>query len=105
MVKIQAQTIRSTTVHLIAFRRRAVPTPIMAAEMLWVVETGTPRLEAAAITVAELASAAKPLMGCSLTILWPRVLMMRQPPTAVPAAMVRAQTTLIQRAISRSLPG
>src|SRR5512142_342073 len=95
MVRIQAQTMRSTTVHLMAFKRRAAPTPMMAAEMLWVVETGMPRWVAARMTVAELVSAAKPLMGWSLTILWPSVLMMRQPPTAVPAAIVRAHTTLI----------
>ena len=57
------------------------------------------------MTAAELVSAAKPLMGCSFTILWPRVLMMRQPPTAVPAAIVSAQTTLIQTAISSPFPG
>src|ERR1035437_3462067 len=39
--------------------------------------------------------AAKPWIGCILTILWPRVRMMRQPPIAVPAAMVNAHTTLI----------
>src|SRR3954471_9984460 len=105
MVRIQAQTMRSTTVHLMALRRRAAPTPMMAAEMLCVVETGIPRSEAAKMTVAELASAAKPLIGCSFTILWPRVLMIRQPPTAVPEAITRAQTILIQSAISISLPG
>src|SRR5436190_2093208 len=105
MVRIQAQTMRSTTDHLMALRRREAPTPMMAAEMLWVVDTGMPRWVAARMTVAELASAAKPLMGCSFTILWPRVLMMRQPPTAVPEAMVKAQTTLIQSRISTSLPG
>src|SRR6266404_5571946 len=72
---------------------------MMAAEMLWVVETGMPRWVAARMTVAELVSAAKPLIGWSFTILWPRVLIMRQPPTAVPAHMVSAQTTLIQRAM------
>jgi len=35
-------------------------------------------------------SAAKPWMGCSFTILCPIVRMMRQPPAAVPAAMVSA---------------
>ena len=33
-------------------------------------------------------------MGCSFTILWPMVRMMRQPPAAVPAAIVRAQEIL-----------
>ena len=57
-----------------------------------------------AMTAAELASAAKPLMGCSFTILWPSVLIIRQPPTAVPEAMVQAHSTFIQSAISRPLP-
>src|SRR5580698_8052274 len=105
MVNTHAQTMRSTTVHLIALKRLAQQTPMMEAAMLCVVETGMPKMEATAMTVAELASAAKPLMGCSFTILWPRVLMMRQPPTAVPAAMVRAQVTLIQSAISSDVLG
>src|SRR6266699_6680845 len=57
IVKIHAHTIRSTTVHLIAFKRRAAPTPMMAAEILCVVETGMPRRLAARMTVAELVSA------------------------------------------------
>src|SRR6266850_4831480 len=104
MVNIQAQTMRSTTVHLMALSRRAAPTPMIAAEILCVVETGMPRWVAARITVAELVSAAKPLIGWSFTILWPSVLMMRQPPTAVPAAITNAQVTFIQRAIFGSPP-
>ena len=55
----------------------------------------------AKMTAAELASAAKPLIGCSFTILCPSVLMIRQPPAAVPAAMVIAQTTFTQTGISK----
>src|SRR5690606_7634447 len=100
MVRIQAQIILWTTPHLIAFRRLAVPTPMIADEMLWVVETGMPRCDAARITEAALVSAAKPWIGCSLTSLWPRVLMIRQPPAAVPAAITTAQVTLIQVSMS-----
>src|SRR5205814_7032718 len=100
MVSIQAQIILSTTVHFIALIRRAAPTTMIAAEMLWVVETGIPRWLARKMTVAEVVSAAKPCTGWSLTILWPSVRMIRQPPAAVPAAIVRAQRTLIQAAIS-----
>ena len=103
MVRIHAHTMRSTTVHLMALRRLAAPTPMMAAEMLCVVDTGMPSEEAERIIVADAVSAAKPWMGCSLTILWPSVLMMRQPPAAVPAAITRAQATLIQVAISKDL--
>src|ERR1035437_4502356 len=105
MVSSQAQRICSTTVQRIALKRLADPTPMIAAEMLWVVETGIPRCVAIKITTAELVSAAKPLIGCSLTILWPRVLMTRQPPTAVPDAMVSAHNTLIQIGISTCWPG
>src|SRR5580698_2014372 len=104
MVNSHAHAMRSTTVQLMALNRLAQPTPMMDAEILCVVETGMPKIEARPMTVAELASAANPLMGCSFTILWPSVLMMRQPPTAVPHAMVRAQTTLIQSAISNDFP-
>lgn len=51
--------------------------------------------------VADPLSAAKPSIGCNLTILWPRVLMMRQPPAAVPAAITSAQ---IQSSVFFSLP-
>ena len=61
--------------------------------MLCVVDTGMPKREASRITDAALVSAAKPWIGCSFTILWPSVLMMRQPPAAVPAAITRAQVT------------
>src|SRR5688572_27095510 len=105
MVKIHAQTIFSTTVHLTAESFFAAPTPMMADEMLCVVDTGIPSVVAVKITAEELVSAAKPLMGCNLTILCPNVLMIRQPPAAVPAAIVIAQTTLIHSAISTSFPG
>src|SRR5687768_6645027 len=100
IVRIHAQIIFSTTVHLIALKRLAVPTPMIADEMLCVVETGMPSADAAMITDAALVSAAKPLIGCSFTSLWPSVLMMRQPPAAVPAAITMAQVNLIQRSMS-----
>ena len=53
---------------------------------------------------ADEASAANPFTGCSRTIFCPIVLMIRQPPAAVPAAMTMAHTTLIQTGISKDLP-
>src|SRR3970282_1674669 len=97
IVSIQDQIIFSTTVHLTALRRLAVPTPMIADEMLCVVTTGMPSDDASVITDAALASAANPWIGCSLTSLWPSVLMMRQPPAAVPAAMTSAPVSLIHR--------
>src|SRR5215467_13290431 len=91
---------RSTTVHLIAFACLAVPTPMIDAETLCVVDTGMPSVDAVMMTVDDAMSAATPLIGCSLTILWPSVRMMRQPPAIVPAAMTTAQVALIQVAIS-----
>src|SRR3569623_1533370 len=103
MVRIQAHTMRSTTVHLIAFRRLAVPTPMKAADIFCVVDTGITSEEAERMIVADAVSAANRWIGCSFTILWPRVLMMRQPPAAVPAAITWAQVSLIHVAISRLL--
>ncbi|KAG1436273.1 hypothetical protein G6F55_014237 [Rhizopus delemar] len=72
---------------------------MIAVEMLWVVETGMPKWAARVRMVAELVSAAKPWIGCSLTILWPRVLMIFQPPAAVPAAITTAQVSTIHIAM------
>src|SRR5690625_4297312 len=102
MVRIHAHTILFTTPHLMALNRLAVPTPMIAEEMLWVVETGIPRADAPRITDAALVSAAKPWIGCNFTSLWPSVLMMRQPPAAVPAAITSAQVILIHRSIPPS---
>src|SRR5690606_15578191 len=99
MVRIQAQMMRSITPIFSARGFLAKPTPMIAVEMLWVVDTGMPKCAARVSTVAELVSAAKPWIGCSLTILWPRVLMIRQPPEAVPAAITMAQVITIHIAI------
>ena len=69
---------------------------MIAAVMVWVVETGKPKWVASWITVAALVSAANPWIGSSLITLDPRVCMMRQPPEYVPSAMVRAQASLTQ---------
>ena len=53
-------------------------------------------------TVAEVVSAAKPLTGCSRDTLRPRVLMIRRPPVAVPAAIVNAQVSFTQSGILNS---
>ena len=58
IVNNQAHTMRSTTVQRIAEKRLAAPTPMIAAEILCVVDTGMPKCEAAMMTVAEAVSAA-----------------------------------------------
>src|SRR5690625_3272531 len=87
---------RSTTVQRMALKRLAAPTPMIDVDTQCVVDTGMPKADAAKITSAPLVSATKPLMGCSLTILWPSVLMMRQPPPAVPAAITSAHRITTQ---------
>src|ERR1700744_6182025 len=105
MVRIHAHTMRSTMVQRIAFARLANPTPMIDADTLCVVDTGIPSAEAVMITVDEAVSAATPVMGCSFTILWPSVWMMRQPPAIVPAAMTSAQVALIHVAMPKPPPG
>ncbi len=46
IVSNQAQAIRSTTVHLRAPSFWRHPTPMIDAEMLWVVESGIPKYDA-----------------------------------------------------------
>ena len=57
------------------------PTPMIALEITWVVETGIPKCEAVRMIVAAVVSAAKPWTGSSLTTFRPIVLMIRQPPS------------------------
>jgi len=64
MVRIQAQMMRSITEIFSARGFLAKPTPMMAVEMLCVVDTGMPKWAATVRMVAELVSAAKPLIGC-----------------------------------------
>src|SRR3954447_23417934 len=70
------------------------PTPMIEDEITCVVETGAWRPLAARITIAPAVSAAKPLIGFSLMILWPMFFMIRQPPAAVPSAMAVAHDTI-----------
>ncbi len=63
-----------------AERRWVEPTPMIAAVIVCVVETGTPKCVATWITLAAAVSAANPWMGSSLMTLDPSVWMMRQPP-------------------------
>ena len=56
---------RSITVHFSAREDLAKPTPMIAVDMLWVVDTGIPKCAAIVRMVAELVSAAKPLIGRS----------------------------------------
>src|SRR5438552_658585 len=87
MVRIQAHTIRVATPHRTAESRRVAPTPMIAPEIVWVVDTGTPPNDAPRMEIAAAASAQKPPTGCSLVIRIPMVFTIRHPPARVPAAM------------------
>lgn len=69
---------------------------MIAEEMTWVVEMGAPKCVAAKMTIAPEVSAAKPWTGMSPMIFRPTVLMIRQPPPAVPRAMDVAQAITTQ---------
>ena len=80
--------------------RGPMPTPMMALEMTWVVETGIPKCAVPRRTVAAVVSAANPWTGSSSTTRWPIVCMIRQPPTAVPSDSAVADTTMTQTGTS-----
>src|SRR6185312_13226453 len=58
-VRIHDHTMRSTTVQRTALKRLDAPTPMIADDTTWVVETGRPKIDDTMITNAELVSAAK----------------------------------------------
>jgi hypothetical protein len=68
MVMSQAITILPARPQRTARVRCAAPTPTIAPVMVWVVDTGTPRLEARNSVIAPPVSAAKPPTGLSLMI-------------------------------------
>lgn len=94
MVTNQAMIIWRAIFHRTPFSRLAAPTPIMEDETTWVVLTGNPNRLAPYNTTEDVKSAAKPLIGSIRNILPPMVLMILQPPKAVPADMDNAQTIL-----------
>ena len=96
MVMTQASRMRRATPQRTPLGPRAEPTPMIALEMTWVVETGMPRWAVPSRTVAAVVSAAKPWTGSSSTTRWPIVCMIRQPPTAVPRDSAVADTTMTQ---------
>ena len=61
MVISQATTMRWATLHRTAEARRAAPTPTTQPVMVWVVETGMPKAEAANSMIEPPAEAQKPL--------------------------------------------
>ena len=74
---------------------------MIAELMTCVVLTGMPRWLAVKMTVAAVVSAAKPWTGFSFTTLVPMVLMIRQPPAAVPRLMAEAATRMTHSGTSK----
>lgn len=83
MVNIHAHTIRPATDQRTARIRRTEPTPMIAPVMVCVFDTDKPRLDDKKSVNAPAVSAANPPRGCSLVILLPTMLIMRQPPESV----------------------
>src|SRR5258707_11722114 len=99
MVRIQAITMLPATPQRTADRRSLDPTPMIALEITWVVDTGIPKWDAVRMIVAAVVSAANPWTGSSLTTFWPIVRMIRQPPAAVPSDIAVAARTMTHRGI------
>jgi hypothetical protein len=78
-----------------------VPVPAMDIEVIWVVLTGKPKKVAPEMTRAELKSAIKPLAGSILVIFLLTVLIILQPPAAVPKAKTTATTILTSQGVCR----
>src|SRR5919204_4183553 len=104
MVSTHAVTIRPAMPQRTAESRRVAPTPRIAPEMACVVEIGMPSRVAISITVPADVSAANPCTGVSFVMRTPMVLMIRQPPVAVPMPMETAQMTFTQSGMKKSLP-
>ena len=88
MVRIHAQRMLPAMPQRTAETFCAAPTPTIAPVMVWVVETGMPSPVAMKSIAAPPVSAQKPPTGLSLVMRCPIVYTMRQPPNAVPNAIV-----------------
>ena len=83
-MKIQAQRMVPAIPHRTAVILRALPTPTIAPVMVWVVETGIPKVVAKNKVIAPPVYAQNPPTGFNLVIFMPMVLTIRHPPNKVP---------------------
>ena len=102
IVIIHASTMLPPTPHFTADSLFEAPTPMIVDEITCVVERGSPILDATSITVAAAVSAANPWIGLRCTSFTPRVLMILQPPTAVPHAIAVAHIIITQNGTWKS---
>lgn len=89
MVRIHAQSKFTVTPHRTALNRLVAPTPMMDPVMVWVVETGIPKLETVNKVNAPAVSAQTPSNGVTLVIFDPMVLTIFQPPMRVPKPIIK----------------
>src|SRR6266487_5949909 len=104
IVTTHATTMRPAIPQRTADNLLVAPTPRIAEEMTWVVETGIPRRLAVSRMAAAAVSAAKPLIGRNSTTLNPTVRTMRQPPTAVPRPIEVAAARITHSGTPHWLP-
>src|SRR5579884_2026329 len=104
IVTTHATTIRPAIPQRTADNRLVAPTPRIAEEMTWVVETGIPRRLATSINAAAAVSAAKPLIGRRSTTFSPTVRTIRQPPIAVPSPIEVAEARITHNGTCHWLP-
>ncbi len=97
----QAKISFNTVYQLTAVGPFAIPVPAMDMEAIWVVLTGKPKKVAPEMTKAELKSAIKPLAGSILVIFLLTVLIIFQPPVAVPKAKTTATTILTSQGVCK----
>ena len=93
-------TILIATPQFTPLNRLDDPTPKMADEETWVVDTGSPIMVAPCNTANAVKSAANPLIGFTLKIFFATVLIIRIPPIIVPKPIVPAQRTCTQNGTS-----
>src|SRR5699024_222228 len=96
----QVTIIRCAVFHLTPLMRLDAPTPRIDEDTTCVVDNGKCNEDATKIVNAEDKSAAAPLAGRIFIMLPPTVLMIFQPPTAVPRPIAAAQATLTHNSIS-----
>src|SRR5438045_9770123 len=104
MVTTHATTMCPAIPQRTADKRLVAPTPRIAEEMTWVVETGIPKRLATSMMAAAAVSAAKPLIGRNSTTLSPIVLTMRQHPIDVPRPIEVAAARINHKGTPHGLP-
>ena len=94
IVRIQATRMFPATPQRTAWKPRTAPAPSTDPEIVCVVETGKPKCAVPQRIDAHAVCAANPCAGSIFAMRWPSVLMIRQPPAYVPAAIASAEAAI-----------